>query len=61
MTSIEKQNEIVKKSLFKFINTHINDADLSVVDDIVLSYIISILEEVPSQDQCFDVDGKYFN
>ena len=59
MANIDKQNEIVKKSLFQFVNAHITDADLSVVDDIVLSYVISILEEA-SEDPCFDVDGKFF-
>lgn len=57
MANIEKQHEIVKKSLFDFVNKHISGADLSVVDEIVLSYVISILEEA-SQDPCFDVDGK---
>lgn len=56
MANIEKQHEIVKTSLFKFVNEHISGADLSVVDEIVLAYVISILEEA-SQDPCFDVDG----
>lgn len=56
MTNIEQQHEIVKNSLFEFVNLHIPGADLSVVDDIVLSYVISILEEA-SQDPYFDVDG----
>lgn len=60
MANIEKQQEIVKKSLFDFVNKHISGADLSVVDEIVLSYVISILEEA-SQDPCFDVDGKLKN
>lgn len=66
MTNIEEQHEVVKESLFKFVNSHIPGADLSVVDDIVLSYVISILEEA-SQDPCFDVEGftemmsAYFN
>lgn len=59
MANIEKQHEIVKKSLFDFVNKHICGADLSVVDEIVLSYVISILEEA-SQDPCFDVDGRFF-
>lgn len=56
MTNIEQQHEVVKESLFSFVNSHISGADLSVVDDIVLSYVISILEEA-SQDPCFDVEG----
>lgn len=58
MANIEKQHEIVKTSLFKFVNEHISGADLSVVDEIVLAYVISILEEA-SQDPCFDVDGMW--
>ncbi|XP_053688185.1 CUE domain-containing protein 2-A [Sabethes cyaneus] len=66
MSNIAQQHDLVKDSLFKFINAHIPDADLSIVDDIVLSYVISILEEA-SQDPCFDVEGfiemmsAYFN
>lgn len=57
MTNIAQQHDVVKNSLFQFINTHIPGADLNIVDDIVLSYVISILEEA-SQDPCFDVEGK---
>ncbi|XP_062536440.1 CUE domain-containing protein 2 [Armigeres subalbatus] len=66
MTNIAQQHDVVKNSLFQFINTHIPGADLNIVDDIVLSYVISILEEA-SQDPCFDVEGfiemmsAYFN
>uniref|UniRef100_A0A6B2EBM8 CUE domain-containing protein 2 n=1 Tax=Phlebotomus kandelakii TaxID=1109342 RepID=A0A6B2EBM8_9DIPT len=56
MTNLEQQHELVKTSLFQFVNAHIPGADLSVVDEIVLSYVISILEEA-SQDPCFDVEG----
>lgn len=56
MTNIDKQHEIVKASLFHFVNTHITAADLSVVDEIVLNYVISILEEA-SEDPNFDVEG----
>jgi len=56
MTNLEKQHEMVKRSLVQFISGHIPGADFSVVDEIVLSYIISILEEA-SQDPCFDVEG----
>lgn len=60
MTNIDKQHEIVKASLFQFVNTHITAADLSVVDEIVLNYVISILEEA-SEDPNFDVDGECSN
>lgn len=56
MANIDKQHEIVKSSLSAFVNNQIYGADLSVVDEIVLSYVISILEEA-SQDPCFDVEG----
>lgn len=59
MTNIDKQHEIVKASLFQFVNTHITAADLSVVDEIVLNYVISILEEA-SEDPNFDVDGMFW-
>lgn len=54
--NLEQQHEMVKTSLFQFVNAHIPGADLSVVDEIVLSYVISILEET-SQDPSFDVEG----
>lgn len=57
MENIDKQHEAVKKSLFEFVNTHISNADLSVVDEIVLNYVIAILEEA-SEDPHFDVDGN---
>lgn len=34
----------VKDSLFKFITSHIPNADLSVIDDIILSYVYSTFE-----------------
>lgn len=58
MENIDKQHDAVKKSLFAFVNTHISNADLSVVDEIVLNYVTAILEEV-SEDPNFDVDGEY--
>lgn len=59
MTNIERQHETIKNSFFQFINTHIPGADLRIVDEIVLSYVISILEEA-SQDDCFEVEGMRF-
>ncbi|CAG4949479.1 unnamed protein product [Parnassius apollo] len=56
MSSIAQQESFVKASLFQFITKNIPSADLNVIDDIVLSYVISILEEA-SQDPCFDVEG----
>lgn len=57
MSAIAQQETLVKQSLFQFIVRNIPSADLSVIDEIVLSYVISILEEA-SQDPCFDVEGK---
>lgn len=56
MTNIDKLHEMVKSSLFQFVNNHIKAADLSVVDEIVLNYVIAILEEA-TEDPSFDVDG----
>lgn len=59
MTNIDKLHEMVKSSLFQFVNKHIKAADLSVVDEIVLNYVIAILEEA-TEDPSFDVDGEVF-
>ncbi|CAG9794497.1 unnamed protein product [Diatraea saccharalis] len=56
MSAIAQQESHVKESLFHFITKNFPTADLNVIDDIVLSYVISILEEA-SQDPCFDVEG----
>lgn len=56
MPNIDKLHETVKTSLNQFVISHIADADLSVVDEIVLNYVISILEEA-AEDPHFDVDG----
>lgn len=57
MTNIDKLHEMVKSSLFQFVNKHIKAADLSVVDEIVLNYVIAVLEEA-TDDPNFDVDGE---
>ncbi|XP_035456171.1 CUE domain-containing protein 2 isoform X4 [Spodoptera frugiperda] len=56
MSAIAQQKVLVKEGLFQFITKHIPSADINVIDDIVLTYVISILEEA-SQDPCFDVEG----
>lgn len=53
---MEKQRDIIRSSLSDFVTSNIGCTDLSVVDDIVLTYVTSILEEV-SDDPGFDVDG----
>lgn len=57
MTNIEQHHQIVKNSLNQFIKKNIPGANLKHVDDIVLEYVISILEEA-SQDEGFDVEGE---
>lgn len=57
MTSIEQHHDIVKMSLSQFIKKNIPGANLKHVDQIVLEYVISILEEA-SQDDNFDVEGE---
>lgn len=52
---MEHQHEAIKKSLFQFINAHIKGADLRIVDEIVLSYVISVLEEA-AQDETYEVE-----
>lgn len=60
MSAIAQQKVLVKEGLFQFITKHIPSADINVIDDIVLTYVISILEEA-SQDPCFDVEGEKCN
>jgi hypothetical protein len=57
MTDIEQHHKIVKMSLSQFIKKNIPGANLKHVDQIVLEYVISILEEA-SQDDNFDVEGE---
>ncbi|XP_050503068.1 CUE domain-containing protein 2 [Diabrotica virgifera virgifera] len=54
--NIADQEIKIKDSLFEFVKSHIPDADLSLIDEIVLSYVISVLEDVGS-DPVFDVEG----
>ncbi|XP_063372384.1 CUE domain-containing protein 2 [Cydia amplana] len=56
MSTTALQESAVKESLFQFITKYVPSADLNVIDDIVLSYVISFVEE-SSQDPCFDVEG----
>ncbi|KAJ8916691.1 hypothetical protein NQ315_000336 [Exocentrus adspersus] len=54
--NIAEQETRIKDSLFAFVKAHIPDADLSLIDEIVLSYVIAVLEDVGS-DPVFDVEG----
>jgi hypothetical protein len=55
--NVNEQHRVVKESLSKFIRKNIPGANLKNVDQIVLEYIITILEEA-SQDESFDVEGN---
>lgn len=54
--NIADQESKIKDSLFEFVNKHIPDANLSLIDEIVLSYVVAVLEDV-SSDPVFDVEG----
>ncbi|XP_045508765.1 CUE domain-containing protein 2 [Colias croceus] len=56
MSAIAQQESFIKASLFHFIEKNVPSANLTVIDEIVLSYVTSILE-LASQDSCFDVEG----
>lgn len=55
--NVNEQHAIVKKSLSQFMKRNIPGANLKKVDQIVLEYVVSILEEA-SQDESFDVEGN---
>lgn len=54
--TIADQEIKIKDALFEFVRNHTTNADLSLIDDIVLSYVVSILEDV-SSDPVFSVEG----
>ncbi|KAK6482054.1 CUE domain-containing protein 2 [Huso huso] len=52
-------NKIIQEALYEFIQPHIPDADISTLDEVVLSYITGVLEDLGSQDcveENFDVE-----
>ncbi|CAH1382568.1 hypothetical protein MTP99_006534 [Tenebrio molitor] len=53
--AIADQEIKIKDSLFEFVKTHTTNADLTLIDDIVLSYVVAILEDV-SSDPVFSVE-----
>lgn len=55
--NVNEQHAIVKRSLSQFMKKNIPGTNLKKVDQIVLEYVVSILEEA-SQDESFDVEGK---
>ncbi|XP_049839183.1 CUE domain-containing protein 2 [Schistocerca gregaria] len=58
--TIAEQEDLVKESLFKFLRKHIPSAQLSSIDEIVLRYVVSILEDLGTEasvEEAFDVEG----
>ncbi|TMS04571.1 CUE domain-containing protein 2 [Larimichthys crocea] len=52
-------HKIIHNALHEFIQTYIPDADLSTLDDVLLSYITGVLEDLGSQqsvEENFDVE-----
>nr|XP_046257795.1 CUE domain-containing protein 2 [Scatophagus argus]XP_046257796.1 CUE domain-containing protein 2 [Scatophagus argus]XP_046257797.1 CUE domain-containing protein 2 [Scatophagus argus] len=52
-------HKIIHNALYEFIRTYIPDADLSTLDDVLLSYITGVLEDLGSQqsvEENFDVE-----
>lgn len=52
-------HKIIHDALHEFIEAHIHNADLSALDDVLLSYITGVLEDLGSQDSVeenFDVE-----
>ncbi|KAK4878363.1 hypothetical protein RN001_010869 [Aquatica leii] len=54
--NIARQESQIKESLLDFVKSHIPNADLNLIDEIVLSYVVAVLEDV-STDPVFDVEG----
>ncbi|KAK9884329.1 hypothetical protein WA026_005279 [Henosepilachna vigintioctopunctata] len=52
---LAEQETKIKDSLLDFVKTHIPTADLNLVDEIILSYAVAILEDI-STDPAFDVE-----
>ncbi|XP_044740522.1 CUE domain-containing protein 2 [Chrysoperla carnea] len=51
-----EHEETIKKSLFEFMKQYIPNAEFDLIDEIVLSYVVAILEDAGS-DPVFDVEG----
>nr|XP_015201954.1 PREDICTED: CUE domain-containing protein 2 isoform X1 [Lepisosteus oculatus] len=52
-------NKIIEEALYEFIQSYIPSADLSTLDDVILSYITGVLEDLGSQESVeenFDVE-----
>lgn len=68
MSSFQRQQSFVKESLFAFLQKNCtDDASLSAIDDIVLSYVTSVLEDLGADsidsfevEQFVEMMGAYF-
>ncbi|XP_015117772.1 CUE domain-containing protein 2-A [Diachasma alloeum] len=54
--TMNEKEELVKKSLFSFVRKQVPTAQLSLIDDIVLSYVVSMVEESALEED-LDVEG----
>lgn len=54
-----EQECLVKESLFQFLKQHIPNAQLSCLDEFVLSYVVSIVEEVAATGGVEAVEGTF--
>nr|CAG4646440.1 EOG090X0A55 [Macrothrix elegans] len=57
MSCVEGQEGLVTESLLAFLKENIPGSNLSHVDEIVLSYVVSILEELGTDADFFDVES----
>lgn len=51
--TVAEQEGMIKDSLFSLVKTHIPTAQLSDIDEIILSYVVGILDDLAS-----DPDGQ---
>ncbi|XP_037087186.1 CUE domain-containing protein 2-like [Pollicipes pollicipes] len=56
-TSKSDLQSVVSEALANFVQQHIPAASLECVDDIVLSYVVGILEDLGEDEDGFDVEG----
>ena len=54
-SSIAEQEDLIKDSLFALVKNHIPTAQVSDIDEIVLTYVVSILEDLGTE---VDVEVK---
>ncbi|XP_046383274.1 CUE domain-containing protein 2 [Ischnura elegans] len=59
MSTAVEQEGLVKESLFQFVKQHIPNAQLSCLDEFVLSYVVSIVEEVAATGGAEAVEGTF--